>query len=97
MSKITKCHNEISRVITDGIRDMLKFNTPPLNENSSVFIPDEEPLPERSRNFRPDIWFFIVDERTQKKTFTIIEITCPYGMLTDSPSGRDSSLAIWRR
>ena len=97
MTKITKRHNEIARVITDGIRGMLTFDTPPLNNNSTVFIPDVEPLPERSCNFKPDIWFYSVDERTQKKTFTVIEISCPYGILIDPPSGRDSSLCNLER
>ena len=92
MTKITKRHNEIARVISDGLRDMWKFNCPPLNENSTVFVVDEDQLPERSRNFKPDIWFYTTDPLTQKKSFTIIEITCPYGMLSDSDNGRTSTL-----
>ena len=97
LTKITKRHNEIAKVISDGLRDMWKFNTPPMNENSNVFIADEEQLPERSRNFKPDIWFYTTNEITQKKSFTIIEITCPYGMMTDTNAGRESSLDIRRK
>jgi len=97
MTRITARHNEIARILSNGIRDMWKFNTPPLNENSTVFINDEAPLPERSRNFKPDIWFYKTDERTMKKSFTIIEITCPYGMMTDTDSGRKSSLDVRRK
>ena len=96
MTSITKRHNEIAHIITDGIRNMLRFDTPPLNENSTVFIPDEPQLPDRSSRFKPDIWFFTTDAHTLKKTVTIIEITCPYAMDTDTPTGRKSSLDIRR-
>ena len=96
MTSITKRHNDIAHIITDGIRNMLGFNTPPLNENSTVFIPDEPQLPDRSSRFKPDIWFFTTDAQTHKKNVTIIEITCPYAMDTDTPSGRKSSLDIRR-
>lgn len=51
MANITKRHNEIAHIITDCIRNMLGCNTPPLNENSTVFIPDEPHLPDRSSKF----------------------------------------------
>ena len=94
MVRITARHNAIARVISDGLRDSLKLNCPPLNENSSIFIRDEDPLPERSRNLKPDIWFITEDPRTHKRTINIIEITCPYGMLTDTARGRKSSLLV---
>ena len=97
MPRITARHNEIARVIADGIRDMWKFNTPPMNENSHVFINNDSLLPERSRNFKPDIWFYRTNARTSKKSFTIIEITCPYGMMTDTNTGRESSLDVRRK
>ena len=94
MVRITARHNAIARVISDGLKDMLGFNCPPLNENSTVFIRDEEILPERSRNMKPDIWFIEEDVHTHKRTINIIEITCPYGMQTDTAQGRRSSLEI---
>lgn len=65
-----------------------------MNENSKILIAEEEYLPEKSRNFKPDIWFYTTNEIIQKKSFTIIKITCPYGMMADTNSGRESSLDI---
>ena len=54
------------------------------------------PLPDRSKNFRPDIWFINEDRISHRKTVNIIEITCPYSMMFDTPSGRKSTLEIRR-
>ena len=94
MVRITARHNSIAKVICDGLMDMYGYSCPPLNENSNVFLPDADSLPDRSKNLKPDIWYIYEDPRTQKKSMMIIEITCPYGMLTDSPQGRISSLDL---
>ena len=51
-----------------------QFNCPPLNENSTIFIRDEDPLPERSRNLKTGIWCVTEDARAHKKTVNTIEI-----------------------
>ena len=94
MTKITRRHNEIAHIISSGLKDMWGVDCPPLNENATIFIPDFEQLPDRSRRLKPDIWFVRENPRTRNKTVNIIEITCPYGMLTDTPDGRKSSLEI---
>ena len=94
MVRITARHNAIARVISDGLRNMLQFNCPPLNENSTIFLRDVDPLPEQTRFLKPDIWFIEENAQTHKRTINIIEITCPYGMLTDTAQGRKSSLEV---
>ena len=66
-----------------SIRNMFRFDTPPLNEKSTVFIPDEPLLSDKSSRFKQDIWLFTTDAQTPKKTVTIIEIIYPYSMDTD--------------
>lgn len=67
--------NAFAHVISNGLINSMRFNCPPLNENSTIFIRDEDPLPERSRNLKPNIWFITEDSRRHKRTVNIIEIT----------------------
>lgn len=94
MSQITKRHNGIVRIISDEIRNMRGFDCPPLNENSTIYIRDEAQLPDRSKNLKPDILYIDVDTHSSKRTINVIEITCPYGLLTDTANGRRSTLAV---
>lgn len=94
MARITKRHNSIARIISDEIRNMRGFDCPPLNENSTIYIRDHDQLPDRSKNLKPDIWYIDENAHTSKKTINVIEITCPYGMLTDTANGRRSTLIV---
>lgn len=94
MARITKRHNSIARIISDEIRNMRGFDCPPLNENSTIYIRDHDQLPDRSKNLKPDIWYIDENAQSSKKTINVIEITCPYGMLTDTANGRRSTLVV---
>lgn len=93
LGRFTERHNHISRIITKAIAS--SFRNVTVVENHTVYINNMPPLPDRSVNLKPDIWFRHGTDDSQE--IILIEITCPYGMMTDVGTDRVSALAKARQ
>ena len=90
LSKINERHNAIVKVVRDGIMEKFGNSAPPIIENSQVFIDGLPDLSEKVKNLKPDIWY--ASPEKDKLRVDIVEITCPYGMISELGNARTSTL-----
>ncbi|OHT00059.1 hypothetical protein TRFO_33290 [Tritrichomonas foetus] len=92
---ITLRQDNIAHVIANCIKDTLgPLDAPPIHENCNVSIANYPDLPDRSKHLKPDIWYSKLINNVLH--VWIVEVTCPYAMLTDTATGRISTLHVRR-
>ena len=84
-------HDSIVGILAETVRKQAGRETRPLHFDSTIKGPEGEDLEdEETRRLKPDIWFY------EGRTLKVIEVTVPYGQMTERGGERISTLKARR-